>query len=485
MGRSSGQRRVSQLVLIDNDATIWNPPIQGRVITALTLVTFDEGAPPYIAVGNNQGQIFLFDKDRQQHWLRTLNRPITSLTAVTLPTGSALAVGTSIGRVVTYNVNGIRQWTSQLALEANRPVLALSAIPFTPSPELPIEPGLAAVLGPPPNGSELADVVLLSSGNGVVLKTVTAVDGTGLSQLSDINHDLQAELILAGSNSLDLLGLGVGANKNAADWDYANVGTSPTDYLVVDLDQDGEDELLVAGADGRLHYIENDGSPQWITPAGGTITYLDSLNAIPGAAPTILVVHEQTYTDPANTALDSSSLELKDANGEQVWQQLIDSPITSLLVGDVNSDGHASIIIGTETGDVQAYNAEGETQWQVNIGTAARQFVLLDSNELHGVELTAVTDTQLIHIQFLDEDTIINHVIASYAAPIHHLYTLNQPGGELATALLAVVADGNLYGHNWRGIQLPQWPSSIGGDPTVACLPATPLKKPSSKKPLS
>ena len=467
LGRGFGLRRFSQLIFIDNDEAVWDRPIDGR-LTALSLISFADHPSPFIAVGNNQGHIQLFDKDRQSRiWLRTLNHPITSLTAVHLPHGPALAAATNIGRVVTYNQQGIRQWTAQLAAEANRSIVNLIS---TPATNLPGQPALAALLAPTNSNNGLADIILLSGNSGATLRTITAVDRLGLSRLTDLNHDQQIEVVVAGSSSLQLLGLGIGANKNAPDWQHL-LDAQPTTYAVVNMDNDLDNEVLVGATDGRLHYIDNNGKAVWITAPSGSITHLALIPTAIGQVPHILVIHEEITIDANDDPLFSSLIRLQDVNNQQIWQQDTSSSVTSLLITDLNDDNENEIIIATEAGELISYDVSGNLQWQNAIHEPIQQLLMLKSNEAHGNELLAVTTNQLFRIRPFNPDLILTYSIAYYGQPISQVYALSQPGGELATAWLALTADGNAYGHTWRGIQLPQWPVSIGGQP-LASLPA-------------
>jgi len=468
LGRGFGLRRFSQLIFIDNDQAVWDRPIDGR-LTALSLITFADHPNPFIAVGNNQGQIQLFDKDRQPRvWLRTLNHPITSLAAVQLPTGPALAAATNIGRIVTYNHRGIRQWTVQLAPEANRSIVNLISAPDTTPPG---QPALAALLAPANNNSGPADIILLNGSSGATLRTITAVDGLGLSRLSDLNHDRQTEVVLAGPASLQLLGLGIGANKNALDWQYNELGARPNAYLVVDIDGDLTNELLVGAADGRLHYINHEGHAIWISPPAGAITHLATIPTASGQLPYLLVIHEEIATNTNDDPIFSSLIRLQDLNNQQIWQQDSTSPVTSLLITDLNDNNQNEIIIATDTGELISYDVNGNLQWQTSINEPIHQLLLLKGNNVHGNELLAITTNQIFRIRPLNPDLILTYSVADYEQPINQIYALSQPGGELATAWLTFVADGSAHGHTWRGIQLSQWPVSLVGTP-IASVPA-------------
>ena len=468
LGRGDGLRRFSRLIFLDDDQALWERSIDGR-LTALTLIPFADQSSPFIVVGNNQGQIQLFDKDRSRVWLRTLNHPITSLTAVQLPSGPALAAATNIGRIVTYNQQGRRQWTAQLAPEANRSIVNLVSTPPTNQPG---QPALAALLAPEANSSsELNDIILLSGNSGATLRTITAVDQTALSRLTDLNHDQQTEVALAGVGNLQLLGLGIGANKNTEDWQYNELNAKPTAYLSLNLDGDRENELLVGAADGRLHLIDNDGSAIWITPAHGSITHLATLPSPSSPQPNILVVTSHSSPNASGEVTINSQIQLQAIDNISLWQISLPAVVTALLVTDINSDNQPDILLANETGDISSYDSNGNQQWQTNINQPIQDLRTLHGTIAHGRELLAITTNQIYQVRFITSDLSLTQNIASYSQPIYQVYPLNQPGGELATGWLALVNDAHVYGHNWRGIQLPQWPVILDGNP-IASLPA-------------
>ena len=465
LGRGVGLRRFSQLIFLDDEQVVRERLIDGR-LTTLALIPFTNQSAPFIAVGNSQGQILLFDKNRQHRvWLRTLNHPITSLTAVQLPSGPALAAATNSGRIVTYNHLGRRQWTAQLAPEANRSIVNLISTPATNRPG---QPALAALLAPAADSNNnLNDIILLSGNSGATLRTITAVDPTGLSKLTDINHDQQTEVAIVTATNLQLLGLGIGANKNTQDWQY-NLNAQPNAYLNLNIDNDQENELLIGAADGRLHLIDNNGSARWITPPGDPITHLAPLPTSLGQPPHILVSRSHSQSNTNGEITISSQIQLQDINNLPLWQQNIPAAITTFLITDLNNDNQTDILLATDTGDIFNYDSNGNQQWQTNISQPIQQLLKLNNNSIQSNELLAVTTNQLYRVRSFASGFTLSYSIANYPQPIRQTYHLNQPGGELSTTWLTLANDNNAYGHNWRGNQLPRWPVGLSGNPITS-----------------
>lgn len=449
LARGFGQRRFSQLILLDNSEEVWVRPIEGR-LTTLSLVAFQPDTPPYIAVGTTQGDIQLFSANRDRLWLRTLNRPITTMTAVTLPQGQALAVGTDVGMVVTFNQQGQRYWTSRLDGQANRAVQLLTAVPLLPEDPIPAQPILSALLQNP--SPEPADVVLLDGTNGQPIRVFPALDELGASRLLDLNQDRRAELLVTRNNTLALYGLGIGASQAARDWEY-NLQAPATAWVQADFNLDGVEEMILAGADGRLHYLLNDGTHHWVTPTNTPITKLALLPTDVTRPPDLLAV-QSTET--------SSQITRWSAEGHIVWRITLDEVVSALLVGNLVAGEQVEFIIGTDKGRVLAYRANAELIWQSEPLTEEQPIVqtlaILRNNNVHDTVLLAGTETAVYRLYQIPGQTLLAPRIAQYDAPIQALYPLNQSGTELTTEFMVVTKDGQIFGHNWRGILLPQWP---------------------------
>ncbi|MCP4357590.1 MAG: AAA family ATPase, partial [Chloroflexi bacterium] len=136
---------------------------------------------------------------------------------------------------------------------------------------------------------------------------------------------------------------------------------------------------------------------------------------------------------------------------------------SALLVERINETGDPNIIVGTEIGEIIVFSSSGTVQWRESIseGRPIRQLLLV--NAPNGVpRLVAVTANNM-YSTTLDDNLAPR--IATYEKKINQLFSLNQPGNELAGRMLAL-AD-NAHGLNWRGIQLPGWPLRITGTPLV------------------
>lgn len=475
LGYFDASLRFSQLALIDGDGRLlWEQeqPISGR-LTTLTAVSL--AGQTYIALGNNLGHLYLYDGDRQRFWFRTINRAITDLTAVPLSDGTGIAVATDGGSVVVYNWEGQRQWARHLATEADRSIISLSAAPpSTPNDQ----PVLATVIEGKADSVTPANVVLLSQ-NGRTLDTIDADDDSGLVWLLDINDDQHNELLLARFANLELLGFGIGASELASDWEYDLLG-QPSSMLVLDFDQDGEDELLVGTENGRIHRLNNDGTFPWVVNPGVAITHLVELTDPATHLPAVVVVRSQPQV-PANDNDDTKSwLAVRQANGEQVWEQALPSTITSVQTGDLDDNGRSEIVVGTAAGDVIVYDAAQNLLWQTRLPQPVTQLNLVREGSAPTLTIIAATTRRL----YLVRANTVPQLMAAYTVPITAVYPIGQPGSATA-GLIIFTNEDQAYAITLRGIHMPQWPVTIDDTPqrilyAAELLADDPLPKPAT-----
>ncbi len=466
-------KRFSELFVYDADGrTLWEdaPAVSGH-ITAVALVPFGENGAMHIAVGTDWGQLHLYDANRQRPWWpRTLNKPITALAVAHFPQGPALLVGTDVGVVVAYAADGRRFWTRRLTTDASRPVLKLTAVPFTPDARSPI---LAANLGPHAAAGGNQQVKLLDA-NGLEVTTFATGEGSApLSFLLDINNDRRSELILTRFATVELQGLGLGATEIAREWDY-QLDADPGAVLVVDFDRDGRDELILGGQNGKLHYLVNGNILEWLHAPGGAITHLAYLEraGLTEPSPGVVVGRNNSAGSDSVDGVQSW-VELRQPNGERIWEVELDAPLTGMLVENINRIGDPEILVSTARGDIILINAAGAITWRANLsqteddGQPIQHLLVVHSPDGEPYALAATAH----HVYATAVGSRLEALpVASFAdTPATALFNLTQPGMELANRVM-VMAD-QAYGLNWRGILLPPWPQSLGGQP-LAAIPA-------------
>lgn len=489
-------RRFSQLVYFNQGRRQWEQSISRR-ITALAPVSF-AGNTSHIAVGTNFGQLDLYNNRGERLWFRTVNKSITALTTVELLSGRALALGTASGSVIIYSEAGRRLWAHNLARLADREIVALSS---TSSRLGNGQAVLAATLAGPGNGLQnQADVFLLGS-SGQRLQKLATTDLPALTRLIDMNNDGRDELLLARFATLQLQGLGIGNSEYVQQWNYS-LNAAPSASLILDLDNDGEEEIIIGTQDGRIHTLNNNRDIRWLHAAGDLITHLAVIDHPLSEPPHIVVVRTplavattplaaatgltaattpQTAVEPALSLSKGeepggSRLELRDAQGEQLWQLQLPAPVSALLVDDTANAGQPLIVVGTTDGQVIAFDSNGTLLWEQDlftlIGTIHHLLLSKSNNAQQPTEVLAAGEKTILALNETPHGSF-RRLLASFDQPIHALHQVEQSTiRELATALIVFTADGLVHGLNRRGVEMAQWrwPFDLEGTP-LAVLP--------------
>lgn len=461
-------RRFSEILYLDDGSVQWRQAISRR-ITALAAAPFI-AAGNLIAVGTNFGQLDLYSSTGELVWFRTVNRAITSLAFIELPGEQALAVGTVSGSVIAFTAEGRRLWTNNLARDADRRVLALlPAGGRTAAGQVP----LAAILEPLSESSELADILLLGN-NGQTLAKLNDTDLPGLTRLVDVNGDSHHELLLARFATLQLIGLGIGDSEYIQEWEYA-LDAAPTASLVVDLDEDGEEEIIVGTRDGRLHSLGVDRVIRWLNAPGEEIAFLGRIRHSLSEPPRIAVVRRQRLSidDAASEEEPSASwLELREATGERLWEIIIPARVTALTLDDRLGSGESSILVGTLEGRVLAYNLDGNLQWQYDLEElpgGVHGLAVFNEGAGEPDSVLVVGSQRIIRLLPL-ADRIVRNDLISFENEMVAVYPVRPSGGQqLSVALVVFTDDGYVHGLNVRGIEMAQWvwPHALSGPPGV------------------
>ena len=454
-------RRFGQLVLIDDRRVLWDLSLS-RIITDLEEIRFQEDSQPLIAVSTTSGHVQLFDYLRRRHWLRTLNTPATSLAEIHLPDQSLLAVGTDTGLVTAFDEQGRSVWSTHLADGADRKVLSLaSTIEVTNEHE----PVLAAVLESIDDRNS-ADIILLD-GRGKIKAKITDVETRDLTQFVDSNHDQNNELLVPRFASLELVGMGVGNTGNVQEWEYT-LNAAPAAALVTDLNHDGYDELIVGTQDGRLHSLSSSRSINWLFDAGDSIQALAILDHEDGGDSS-LVVAGSSETESGESL---SWIQLREAQGERIWEYESESPISSLIMADLMPGGDPEIVAGTESGEVIILSSQGGQIWRALAfldGKTVSHLSFLHNTTIPSVEIIAASEGRIVGLDISNDD-LPQRLIASLSKNITSLLTLDEVDTQAQDVkIVAITEDGRVHGLNLAGDELSEWdwPVIIGSEITA------------------
>ncbi|MEZ4516183.1 MAG: PQQ-binding-like beta-propeller repeat protein [Chloroflexota bacterium] len=358
-------RRFSELLFLDEGVLQWDQALSRR-ITNIVQTNFP-GLGSGIAVGTNFGQVNLYNASGELIWYRTINRPITALAFDDLAGVDVLAIGTDAGSVITYDSEGRRYWVTNLAQDGNRSIAQL--LP-TGSQTATGQSGIAVLLDSASAVGESADVLLLGN-DGQTLLQLGNTDLPEVTRLVDINHDKHFELLLARFATLQLIGLGVGNSEYVEEWQYS-LDAVPSATLLVDLDRDGEDEIIVGTEDGRLHALSSDRSIRWLHATGSAITHLAAIRTPLGTTPRIVVVHHNQPEDDLEEVDEGvvSWLELRSAQGERAWEIEIPAQVLTLTIDESGSTEQPIILVGTDDGQILAYDESGHELWTRQVASS-------------------------------------------------------------------------------------------------------------------
>ncbi len=460
-------RRYSDLIYLDNETLQWRQAISRR-ITSLEQIAFFSGEDS-IAVGTNFGQLNLYSPDGSLLWFRTVNRPITTLVAIDLIEGPALAVGTSVGSVTAFSAQGQRLWSNNLARNADRSVLGvLPVVRQLATGQAP----LVAILESGSPSSELADILLLGD-DGQILSKLGDTDRPNVTRLVDVNEDSHYELLLARFATLQLIGLGVGNSEYIDEWEY-KLNSEPTAALVLDVDEDGEEEIIVGTSDGRLHNLGLDGTIRWLTAPGEEITFLEPVRHTTEEPPQVVIIRRQRSTSDIleENETITSWLELRKATGERVREIAIPATITALTIDSRPETGNSAILVGSDNGLVSVYDLNGVVVWETTVEGLTggiRQLVVLDQEGESPSSVLAVGKNDIVRLTPRSGE-VSKIPFASYEESIRKVYSITQSGDpELSARLIVFDDNGLVHALSRRGLEIPQsnWPYELSARPVM------------------
>ena len=365
------ERGFGRLDLIQQVAgeTIWSEPVTGAVTSQHTASVDGQRI---IAFGTSVGEIHLLDGDRRILWRpRTLNTTITALRFVEWPGfGSVLLAGTETGKLVGFRVipslssgaNGQRIFdrvlcgTSDLVTVAERTceegIYGSIQTIATPNTLTQSRQPTALVLSIDLPAARRIQAELLFVGFN--FETIARY-GSGATVaeplIADTNRDGNFEALLTTFGAVELLSGGTYARTTAEAFAYDRLDDRPTAWLVDDFEQDGEDDLLVAAEDGRIHRLSaNNDRALWIAQIAGEPVALRSMKAPGSETESHIVVAANLDSDPP-----TSRLLLLDASGNSLLPEPLqfDAHITALPVYPAENDT-AIIGIGFDNGRIVA-----------------------------------------------------------------------------------------------------------------------------------
>jgi hypothetical protein len=272
---------------------------------------------------------------------------------------------------------------------------------------------------------------------------------------------------LAGFATLELRAPGVGARQYFEGWDY-RLGAEPEAILVADVDDDGEQEILVGNNDGSVHNLESDGTLAWTATFDGVISAIALANGGPSATPEIVVAHNQIVAGEEGLQESLGWIELLHSDGTVQTQIPVGSTISSILVADLNQNHPAELVVGTTDGQVIAYSLLGDEFWRASLNASIDNLALLDGGR--GAEIILTTGANTIARLNNKGDGPVR--LAGYLEEISGL-ELTVQDETFVPVLLVSLDDGTIRNLSIQGHQ--NWQSVLEGRPTATHLASNSL----------
>ncbi|MFO7663480.1 MAG: PQQ-binding-like beta-propeller repeat protein, partial [Chloroflexota bacterium] len=467
------------MLFIDNESVEWRQSISRR-ITALAEAPFANGQS-HVAVGTNFGQVDLYSPEGELVWYRTVNKPISTISFADSPTSPTLFVGTEAGSVIAYSEEGRRLWASNLANYADRSVLAIHPADNTAavgqfSASYPSQGDslLAVILESATPSGDLADVLLLGN-RGQLLAKINETDLPDITKLIDINKDSYYELLLGRFATLQLLGLGVGNSDYIQEWDYF-LDAVPTSVMLIDLDLDGEQEVIVGTGNGRIHAIGGDRNLRWLNIPGEEISFLRRIPQGIHDTDTIALVRQtrDDFEEGVQPGPPISHLELRGLNGELLWDVILEAQISAMAIDD-QTDAEAIVILGTTDANLFGFDMDGNQVWEIAVEGLSEEGIrhihpqnrrgTQQADILVGGERVIYSITTLPHSHAVSNFANLNESITA-------IHEVRQPGNGLSVNFIVFLADGTIHGLNHRGVEMAHlsWPYELTGKPSATAM---------------
>ncbi|HZD11443.1 MAG TPA: AAA family ATPase, partial [Candidatus Binatia bacterium] len=293
------------------------------------------------------------------------------------------------------------------------------------------------------------------------LQRFPSASALGQTRLVDVNGDQIDELMLASFGTIALTDPGTGARKNAQAWDY-RLFAAPLSTLVADLNNDGEDELLIGTRDGQLHILESsNGQAGAIVNTGGEVSHLALLPSPSNEDETLVVAAHNHDADASRDNAALGYVELIQPSGRVVWPDPVTLPanVTGLVTGNVNRDGALEIVVGTADGQVIVYSSGGRELWRAAVDGAVQRLLLVEGDEAGQQQIVVSTSRNEI-VRF---DGGSNGEVLAYfnLHELQQLMPLPREEGSEQSFLLAT-DDGLLRTLTTGGAQPWQWQLAEG-----------------------
>ncbi len=138
-------------------------------------------------------------------------------------------------------------------------------------------------------------------------------------------------------------------------WIYTTGGDVSTSPTIIDIDKDGELEVLIGSGDSILYCLGFNGTLEWSYETTG-IFYFESA----------LGVADINSDGQLEVLAGTDALYCLNSSGGLVWKaaQVSQVSYSSPTISDLNNDGKLEIIIGSLNNSIYCLNSTGDTIWR-------------------------------------------------------------------------------------------------------------------------
>lgn len=236
----------------------------------------------------------------------------------------------------------------------------------------------------------------------------------------------------------DLLRQGLGVVREM--WSYTT-GDWVTSVHAGDIDGDGDFEVIIGSRDGCVRVLTRKGALKWqqVEEHGEWVGSIYSINNVNALDSTRVVVGMRNNKVTALTE-----------TGKPIWRYHAGQVIRSIRVADINQDGKAEVILGSEDFGIHVLSCEtGELLWKYVTNGWIRSVYPVDIDGDGEMEILAASGDK--HIYILDRYGQLKkkHYIASkghslYAADLDRDGVIEILVGSDAKDLYAMTPDGDI-----------------------------------------
>jgi outer membrane protein assembly factor BamB len=217
-----------------------------------------------------------------------------------------------------------------------------------------------------------------------------------------------------------------------------------TSVHVADIDGDGDDEVLLGSRDGSVKALTRQGLPKWeyMAQQGEWLGTIYCINNVDALDRTRVLVGARDFRV---IALDEL--------GSKIWEYRTDQVVRRIRVGDINRDGKAEVLVGSEDCCVHALECEtGKPLWKYKTNGWIRFALPIDLDGDEEIEILAASGDR--HLYILNHQGKLKRKFST-GSKIHALHATDLDGdgiveiliGSDAKDLCAMTPEGDI---KWR-----------------------------------